>query len=799
MKVDEESLTSLLPTPPLRAELALLIALCTDDIRRHAANNFLLPDTYAPSSHPSNTSPSRPEESLINFDDPESDTNIEMERKRRQRHEDLSSPRMQGMRRATLSFIDSWRIGVLRRVGEVLNVRAQDIRQKRAEYNTEADSATKEQKKQEYYAQTNETLAGTNNLKMDIPNNKKIPTPLAKLDEAKRSKILLCLLLLILSLENYSAHSRVLLKLTAASLHLPASTLANYESTVAHSLLSAASNMSSDESVRKEAVTSESGRRWKVGLATVAGAALIGVTGGLAAPFLAAGVGAVMGGLGLSIPLIGGYLGAMIGSSVLIGGLFGSYGGRMTGRMMEKYAREVQDFSFIPLGAAFENSGLSMTNKTTVASPTNLSKDRSRRQHVPVDQVDAATSLTEEDKLRHKLRVAIGISGWLTDEREIIDPWHVFQGSSIEPFALRWEVTSLLDLGISISTVLKSYAWSIAKTELIRHTIFGVLLAGLWPLGLIKLASTLDNPFSVAKARSDKAGRVLAEALMQKAQGERPVTLVGYSLGARVIYQALLVLAEQNAFGLVESVVLIGAPVPRDERAWRRIRAAVSGRVVNVFSADDYILGFLYRTSSLQFGVAGLEAVESVDGVENFDAAGLLNGKGHARYRYVIGQVLQKIAFEDIDPVMVEKEVDIIKTMDKAEALKTRDKAFSKQASPNDAEVDEYIQETTEQVEREIKMRKVKASVPANEGERNSEEHQGIAMVDMEEEQMMEEQPKSTDRRSAPLLKATEQLHIRDSAERLNDGTDSDTETPTSTPLNGLVSLAPEPVPEDSL
>lgn len=440
-----------------------------------------------------------------------------------------------------------------------------------------------------------------------------------------------------------------------------------------------------------------------------------------------------------------------------------------------------------------------MANKITVTSPTNPRRDKPRHQHVPVDQFDAATSLTEEDKLRHKLRVAIGISGWLTDEKEIIDPWHVFQGSSIEPFALRWEVNSLLDLGISISTVLKSYAWSIAKTELVRHTIFGVLLAGLWPLGLIKLAGTLDNPFSIAKARSDKAGRVLADALMQKAQGERPVTLIGYSLGARVIYQALLVLAEQNAFGLVESVVLIGAPVPRDERAWRRIRAAVSGRVVNVFSADDYILGFLYRTSSLQFGVAGLEAVEDVDRVENFNAAGLLNGKGHARYRHVIGQILQKIAFEDIDHVMVEKEVETLKAMDKAEVLGNRDKAFSKQANPTDAEVDEYIQETTEQVQREIKMRKVKASVPTSEDERNYGEHQGIAMVDIEEEQMMEEQPKSTDRRSASLPKATEQLHIHDSIERLNDDTDSDAGTPTSTPPNGLVSLAPEPVPEDSL
>ncbi len=40
-------------------------------------------------------------------------------------------------------------------------------------------------------------------------------------------------------------------------------------------------------------------RKWKIGAAGVAGAALIGITGGLAAPLLAAGIGTVLGGIGL--------------------------------------------------------------------------------------------------------------------------------------------------------------------------------------------------------------------------------------------------------------------------------------------------------------------------------------------------------------------------------------------------------------------------------------------------------------------------------------------------------------------
>lgn len=630
MKIDDESLTSLLSTPTLRLELALLVALCTDSMRRDVLSNFPEPAATTASATPLGSPPSAPlDGDLIDFTDEESDSDgrIAADDRRRIRDRDLASPQMQGMRRAALSFFDAWRLSILPRVGEVLNIKAQAVRQRRAEYNAKAEAKVRERKGY-VAAMKSVEKNGTGNC---LSTTTTIPTSLTGLEETKRSKILLCLLLLALSLERYTAHSRILLEIVAASLRLPSCTLSDLEFTVPHGLLSTAAKMSAAESTEKLAAENAVGRRWKVGLATVAGAALIGVTGGLAAPFLAAGIGTVMGGLGLSIPLIGGYLGAMAGSSLLIGGLFSSYGCRMTGRMMEKYAKEVEEFSFVPMKAI---SG-------------------------PQCDTESVRSLGEAEQVHHKLRVAVGISGWLTDESDITAPWHVLRSSTIESFALRWEVSSLRDLGMSITKVLKSYAWSAAKLELVRRTIFASLFAGLWPLGLLRIARVLDNPYSVTKARSDMAGQVLAEVLMQKAQGERPVTLVGFSLGARVIYQALLCLAEQNAFGLVESVVLIGTPTPSEERAWRRIRAVVAGKLVNVYSQEDHTLGFLYRTSSLQLGVAGLQPVEGVEGVErveNFDATGLMNGKGHAQYRYIIGQILRQIGFKDIDMLAVERE-----------------------------------------------------------------------------------------------------------------------------------------------
>jgi hypothetical protein len=117
-------------------------------------------------------------------------------------------------------------------------------------------------------------------------------------------------------------------------------------------------------------------------------------------------------------------------------------------------------------------------------------------------------------------------------------------------------------------------------------------------------------------------------------------------------------LAERRAFGLIESVVLIGAPTSSNASVWRAIRSVVAGRLINVYSENDYILAFLYRTSSIQYGVAGLQEVQGVTGVENVNVSELISG--HLRYQYSIGTILQKIGFEDIDVDQVAKEEETL-------------------------------------------------------------------------------------------------------------------------------------------
>ncbi|TID16917.1 DUF726-domain-containing protein [Venturia nashicola] len=638
----ENSLTTILPTSAHRVECALLILLCTDEIRRSLIATFELPE------HLKNIKDvPAPTEDLISFETPTPATIDRIDahalrRSRYDREQELTSSRTQGLRNAATAHFDAWRGKVLRRVCDALSVRSDEVKLARKQYGTrlDAESKTSFDSLIDFAVNVNSSPGS----KPPAPRYAGARTKLTRLEKEKRALLLECLVLLLLSLEQYPSESRILLLHVASSLELSTSDLNHYESQIAHGLLEAASHMSAESSVQARAASESASSKWKIGLATVAGAALIGVTGGLAAPLLAAGLGTVFGGLGLGA--VSGLLGALAGNSLLIGGLFGAYGGKMTGRMVERYEKEVEDFKFLPTRQS--TSGISV-----------------QQQHVDVtSQQRGPTPAASPGK--HKLRVAIGISGSLNTSSDILTPWHVLNSDTLELFALRWEVAALTRLGISLASVVSSYAWQYAKWEIARRTIFGALAAGLWPVGLLKMARVIDNPFSVARVRADKAGKVLADALISKCQGERPVTLIGFSVGARVIYSCLLELAERKAFGLVENVVLLGAPVPSNSEPWTRIRSVVCGRVVNVFSTEDYILGFLYRASSAQFDVAGLQKVENVNGVENFDASKLVSG--HTRYRYMVGQLLQLTGFEDVSKDDVEKEIAVLRALDDEEA-----------------------------------------------------------------------------------------------------------------------------------
>jgi hypothetical protein len=654
---DEASLTTLL-TADQCADLTFLIATITATMRKSLLQTYTA-EEIQPDAKTSKTEEDALKNAPSDLDSVDVAKEDKVKKERESREEDarkeLAQPEVQELKREMLRYFDEWRGKVVGRVGEIVNSREEAKEQTRHVGDKEVQKTIKKSK----VGMTSITSLDAKDEDEEKAFKELYPsveTQLSQLEEDKRALILHSLVLILLSLEHYSAHSRILILHLTSSLDLPLSVLKKDEETVAQGLLEAASQqLNADAETKKAAEASQTARKWKVGLASVAGAALIGVTGGLAAPLLAAGVGSVMGGIGLGATAAAGYLGTLAGSTVLVGGLFGAYGARMTGRAMDDYAREVEDFAFIPI----------------------------HRSQDPKHQ----------DNESRRLRVAIAASGWLREPEEVSKPWR-YIGKGTEGFALRWELEALLKLGHSLETFVTSAAWGYAKKKIIEQTVFATLTAALWPLGLLRIASVLDNPFSVAKYRAEKAGEVLADALINKVQGERPVTLVGYSLGARLIYSCLQKLAERRAFGLIENVVLVGAPCPSDVADWRCIRSVVSGRVVNVFSKQDFILGFLYRTSSVQLGVAGLQPIVGVHGVQNVDVSELVDG--HLQYRYLTGSILRKIGFEDVD----------IREVERAEAeMKRQQEEEKREREKNEGKSGDKEGEDKEKLESEVQKK----------------------------------------------------------------------------------------------
>lgn len=165
-----------------------------------------------------------------------------------------------------------------------------------------------------------------------------VATGLTALPVQDRREVLSALLLLLLSTGAYAAYSRTLMAYLASALELPQSVLNQEEKEIATTMIRLSNDaakeapqgdaMSTEEEVQEQKQQNRASRLWKVGLASVAGATVIGVTGGLAGPVVAGAVGGLMGSVGLGG--LASFLGVFWTKGALVGTLFGAFGAGMT-------------------------------------------------------------------------------------------------------------------------------------------------------------------------------------------------------------------------------------------------------------------------------------------------------------------------------------------------------------------------------------------------------------------------------------------------------------------------------------
>lgn len=122
-------------------------------------------------------------------------------------------------------------------------------------------------------------------------------------------------------------------------------------------------------------------------------------------------------------------------------------------------------------------------------------------------------------------------------------------------------------------------------------------------------------------ANNDGTNRQTSNSSLGEKSSNRPVTLIGYGMGARLIFHCLEHLYDiakpelhgEDVKGIVEHAILLGAPVSTSRHAWRKARHVVADRLVNGYARFDWMLALMYRVKSYEFGVAGLYPVHLHD------------------------------------------------------------------------------------------------------------------------------------------------------------------------------------------
>lgn len=359
----------------------------------------------------------------------------------------------------------------------------------------------------------------------------------------------LCDLFLVLIADSiYDSRSRRLLERVGEALDVPWLDICRFEKRITDSLemQEAANKETWDEAEHMEDRRKQAQKRryMMMGLATVGGSLVIGLSAGLLAPVIGAGLAA--GFTTIGVAGTSGFLAGAGGTALITSGAVLT-GGTIAVRASNRRTGAVRTFEYRPLH----------NNK--------------------------------------RVNLIVTISGWMNGKVDDVRlPFSTVDPVMGDMYSVLWEPEMLRSMGDTIN-ILATEALTQSIQQVLGSTILVALMASLQlPIVLTKLSYLIDNPWTVSMGRANAAGLILADSLIDRNLGVRPITLVGFSLGARVIFSALRELANKGAFGLIQNVYLFGSPIVANKDEYLRVRTVVSGRFVNGYASNDWILGKFY-------------------------------------------------------------------------------------------------------------------------------------------------------------------------------------------------------------
>ena len=270
------------------------------------------------------------------------------------------------------------------------------------------------------------------------------------------------------------------------------------------------------------------------------------------------------------------------------------------------------------------------------------------------DRFSALSPIPSLDKPKMEginLSTVIGISGWITCNDDYVRPWsRSVKAPASDRYALVWCKSELSNLTSALAGLIAKGVTGQAARYGFQHLLAGAsgLVTALGPTVILGAAAGLliDNAWTTAGERAEKAGKLLAHILLQGGTGGRPVTLVAHSMGAKVVMACMEELVSQlidgntpvhSIRGLVQDVLIMGTPVTPDAELFSSARSIVSGRFINCYSTRDWLLGVLFW-EGISRPAAGLSPVD-VAGIENINCSDIVSG--HAEYLEKLDEVLE--------------------------------------------------------------------------------------------------------------------------------------------------------------
>lgn len=205
------------------------------------------------------------------------------------------------------------------------------------------------------------------------------------------------------------------------------------------------------------------------------------------------------------------------------------------------------------------------------------------------------------------LSTTIVIPGWLSADMDMLQAWGGMQayGMPGRVSALMWDCDSVVSVALS----------------------------------------AIVTKFHKACNKAKFTGRQLARQIASQSFGVGPVSLIGFSLGSRVIYYTLMELYDMGESQVyIQDIVLLGGAAKNDPVIWSELLTQVAGRAVNVHSSHDLVLKRIYNLAMLGKPTPVGQGPVECERVENYDASSYV--AGHGEHMIQLKKTLQLIGFQ---------------------------------------------------------------------------------------------------------------------------------------------------------